>query len=550
MWCDKAYSQYIDTVSSVPFNYSATFDKKSEEDGRVCKFGVPDKFRLLAEEYENRQPKEKEREEKWQWARDFIANGDLSLENMRLVMKQQLEHVPKLFFIRMNNTFSVMNGRMKGNSQYAKVQRAKIIGYSEKLTRKYRYLYMLTVTCSQKEYGDNRLKAWEEYPRRLQKVNRFIRQRLQGHYVYCLESVVKQFPHAHYVFGTNTEIDFGNFKELNQDKGRNLVVWKQLQSCLPAPVFCLKPVTSKQAIFYCSKYISKAENADLRKMEIPTDKKGRRNARKEWATVVFPIICHIRQWNCAHGIDKVDDLPVSEGYDFHKKAHVSECRVSACEYVSIMGVRMPMKKFDVFEFCKWYENKFEFTTSEMARVYAGFAEIHKMLDNPQTPTAERAELDRLLINLTMSCCCEKRIGSGKAVVELVGDDDVTIENASDSLLEKIRANSARIGCVDCPVMRFILRLQGDTIDAMPEYEKFLQMRQKIQEATDEKKKAWRKANKTKWEMEVNLNTLWDEDRAFYTSFKNKEEFEQFKELAIDKQVAKEYLTWLRFYKES
>lgn len=472
MMKEKDYADII--VKEKPYCYSMTTDNPHDD---KCKHGVPWNWqdKNFMQDPEKKNKGKSEVGAKWETFRHYLSNGALSAKDFQNILHTQLDNVPKLFFFSPLGTFSVINGRMKGNRQYASKMAAKAIGLSQKIMRKKRYLYFLTVTYSPKDDGDDRLQAWANYGKKLSVLNRFLREKYGALYIRALESTGKQYPHAHYFLGTNKEIDFCGNELLNQNIGKETSFWQEIQSVLPAPVFCLEKAEGVGSAFYVAKYISKSQNTDLRNLKIPHDKKKRKKFLKEMATICIPIICNLRQIDYSRSIDKTADLP--------KEEYMKLQREKSVEFTEKNSV---VQRYDLAAWVDWYMGKFEFDGKEMARVQAGFMALHDGLDNGTLSRAERAKLDMLLTNSTKNCTCARYMGFGKKCVEKFGDDDIKDERWNDELLDWAENNLYRIGCAGCPLARFSAILQGiDGVNPLPsEWDLMTLEQKKLEQAND------------------------------------------------------------------
>lgn len=454
------YASIIEEISANPCNPKYQFITDGEHEP-CCKHGVPVSWQdkdFVKDP--NKKPKGKsEIKEKWKDYRKYLSNGRLSPKDFQAIVHRQLDNVIKLFMFHPHGTMNVMNGRMKGTAQYSRKMSARSIGVAEKIMRKKKYIYFLTVTYSPKQSGENRNEAWSEYGKSLSKINRFLREEYDALYIRCLESTKNQYPHAHYVFGTNEEIDMGGNKKINQNIGKETQFWENVQEYLPAPVFCLERATGKGAAFYVSKYISKSQNTDLRKMKVPENKKKRKDWIKEMATICLPIVCNCRQVDYSRKIDDVQDLPfdtlVSLGIEGKTSSDARET---------------PCNQFSAKDWVEWYQSKFEFDSAEISRMKAGFAYFHDALTRGTLTTAERSYLDMLLTNSTKNCVCACFAGSGKKVVERFGDDDIIDKPYSEGDLAWCCDNLQQVGCAGCPLARFSAILQGIKVEPLPKEE--------------------------------------------------------------------------------
>lgn len=468
MYCQPEYKEYIYARCSAPYRAEYVF-KSQIHQNTECKHGIPVDYRDMDcwEESESKSKGKSNVKKKWEKYRHYLSNGKLSPKDLEFIAHYQLDNVPKLFAIHPLGRYFVMNGRMKGTAQYCRKMASIVRGKSEKIAQKKRFLYFLTVTYNPKVMGTDRLSAWENYGKYLAKLNRWLRNRYGALFVRALESTKNQYPHAHYLIGTSTPIDFNGHKKINQKIGTETEFYEGFNEVFPAPVFCLLPAQEKAAMFYISKYISKSQNNDLRKMKVPESRKERKEWLKEMATMFIPVVACVRQIEYSRNIDKTPDLPQEVLKELNRTKEVLDERMESRTITAQAEIIEGTYKFDFKGWREWYQSKFEFTRKEMARVQAGFAMFHMMLNGEQKPRAERAELDMLLTNSTKLCVCATRIGGGKALAERFGDEDIDNAVWDNETLGFIMEKTRAVGCHGCPLARFSARLQGVKCDAMP-----------------------------------------------------------------------------------
>ena len=159
----------------------------------------------------------------------------------------------------------------------------------------YKQCYFATLTMSQKEYNGDFIRAWKDFSQKLGNFQKLLTKRFGGKYVVVLESHKSGFPHAHLLYYTDT--DFSDSKYTYSKKkhcyfmtnGRLRDFFDKYWTCGYSQI---DKNRRKDTSNYLSKYISKAEDNDIR--QLLGKSRLTESDKKEILTLILPMIAEVR----------------------------------------------------------------------------------------------------------------------------------------------------------------------------------------------------------------------------------------------------------------
>lgn len=225
----------------------------------VCKCGVPNRFRI--DPHPERPPRcsfysAKNRLQKY---KDWLSKNNWTDEQRKAGLRVLASKTRKVMARVDGGAWRIFDGRQKGTTAYNRFYRSRIIDRCMKYVKAEAEILALTVTCSVKEVGNDRVLAWGQYRGRVSRLLKEIRRAFGGGYVSVLESTKKGFPHAHIILALPKGSVAGYSKMKNRSKIYYGKIVNVIQKFKPAQQFRLEKISGKNTAFYLTKYISKFE---------------------------------------------------------------------------------------------------------------------------------------------------------------------------------------------------------------------------------------------------------------------------------------------------
>ena len=214
------------------------------------------------------------------------------------IMRQGLSILDsrRLWFFIHNPEFGdrVFEGMQRGNVRYCKKYRHKIIDKAESMIRRGGQLMALTVTYDAKNFTENRIKAWKNYPKALSRLMKELRRKYKCEYISVLESTNKGYPHAHIVLGFKKGSITYYDKLKNKQKLKYGELYETVKKFAPARKFHLEAIKGNSTAFYLVKYIAKGEKKSIFDL-IKKDEHFTKDERKLLQCLLYCTACGIRQ---------------------------------------------------------------------------------------------------------------------------------------------------------------------------------------------------------------------------------------------------------------
>lgn len=167
------------------------------------------------------------------------------------------------------NKYRFFQVNAKGTPAYNLKMYWRIHDACKQFDEVYKQCYFATLTMSQKEYNGDFIRAWKDFSQKLGNFQKLLTKRFGGKYVVVLESHKSGFPHAHLLYYTDT--DFSDSKYTYSKKkhcyfmtnGRLREFFDKYWTCGFSQI---DKNRRKDTSNYLSKYISKAEDNDIRQL--------------------------------------------------------------------------------------------------------------------------------------------------------------------------------------------------------------------------------------------------------------------------------------------
>lgn len=288
-------------TSELGFVYHKLKIETTDSLQKNCGYDLP---MVFAEEPKPKKKEERKRKDKkliYPTIFDFCKNGG----NLREVIFKALQTLTKSWIYIcswIEGKYRCFLSNAKGTPAYCKKYYWRIHDFCKQCDYFYKHKYFLTLTMSQREYGTDLQRAWVVIQDNLSYFLKKWQAEYQGDYACALEAHKSGFPHIHIVLYTNTVIidpkeQFDKFKKavcLCSGEMFDFVkkYWK-------LGISVLKVNYRKNTCDYLAKYISKAEEADLRNYTMQSLKDD--SILKEVMTLLLPMVFSIRQFKISQG---------------------------------------------------------------------------------------------------------------------------------------------------------------------------------------------------------------------------------------------------------
>lgn len=288
-------------TSELGFVYHKLKIETTDSLQKNCGYDLP---MVFAEEPKPKKKEERKRKDKkliYPTIFDFCKNGG----NLREVIFKALQTLTKSWIYIcswIEGKYRCFLSNAKGTPAYCKKYYWRIHDFCKQCDDFYKHKYFLTLTMSQREYGTDLQRAWVVIQNNLSYFLKKWQAEYQGDYACALEAHKSGFPHIHIVLYTNTVIidpkeQFDKFKKavcLCSGEMFDFVkkYWK-------LGISVLKVNYRKNTCDYLAKYISKAEEADLRNYTMQSLKDD--SILKEVMTLLLPMVFSIRQFKISQG---------------------------------------------------------------------------------------------------------------------------------------------------------------------------------------------------------------------------------------------------------
>ena len=225
----------------------------------------------------------------------FMHDGGLTDGLMKKALGICSKHCFKIMKEFEDSGIRVFDSYTRGTKRYNKKIAAKTVDRVARMIKKKLHCICATMTCDPSEYGNDPLRAWEEWKDKLLRFLKELRRYYDFEYVVVMESTGKQYPHAHIVMGFKDEPQKG----FDKIKGGQMIKYgsfiEKVKRFRPARIFCIKKLGDKNAAWYLSKYISKFDTNDFFKL---AKKEGHftKEERKAIYCYLYTIMAKVRQF--------------------------------------------------------------------------------------------------------------------------------------------------------------------------------------------------------------------------------------------------------------
>lgn len=183
----------------------------------------------------------------------------------------------------------------KGTPAYNLKQYWRIHDACKTLDEHYNKCFFATLTLAQKDFEGNFIYAWKYMSEKLGNFLKDLTRTFGGKYVVVLESHKSGFPHAHLLFYTNYDFSDCSYK-YSKKKHCYFMNNGSLRDFFTEKWKCgfsqIDKNRRKDTSNYLSKYISKAEDKDIR--ELLGKSRLSESDKKEVLTMILPMIAEVR----------------------------------------------------------------------------------------------------------------------------------------------------------------------------------------------------------------------------------------------------------------
>lgn len=306
------------TLSGKGFWYHRTKCQPKEKKQSLCSFNVSPEIAIVPEVAGEKTRPRKDKAELYPEFFEAECSRKLERKNL-MVTLTRFTNRWKLFFKQRNGVTTSFWGMAKGTPSYNEFMRRRIIDTASILSEECAQCLVATPTVEALADGRSRIKQWQEFAKRLSKLEKGLKKRFNIKMIVALESTKKMNPHAHIqIF---LPFKFTDFKWRYSRSGKHKYIcggalrdaitelWGKeivdLQECRPESVK-----------WYLSKYCSKNMSLDCLKMT--KKEKLSDDDVKEVATILLPMLAGVRQF-------RLPRLSKSQKESLEKKNAIQSC---------------------------------------------------------------------------------------------------------------------------------------------------------------------------------------------------------------------------------
>lgn len=259
-----------------------------------CKYNVPVNMTLDPEQLKKTRGKNKQKDKLYP---DFYEEFKKPFIPFPIVQKglKLLTSNYRFLMMNKNNGWKGFLANSKGTPAYMKKMYWKIHDRCAEFDKIFKHCYFITLTMSQKEYGGNFAKAWQDFGKEERLFVKNLKRHFGGAYVIVNESHFSGFPHAHILFYTDAIFNDEVYSKKTKRGGRFMKKGKLLDYCRKIwtkGFLMIDKNRRKDTSNYLSKYIAKVTEAGLDTLS--ESNSWSKAQRKEVLTVLLPTVYNIR----------------------------------------------------------------------------------------------------------------------------------------------------------------------------------------------------------------------------------------------------------------
>ena len=306
------------TLSKIGFWYHRTTCQPKEKKQSLCSFNVSPSIAIIPEIAGK---KERPRKDKADLYPEFFE-AECSRKLERKTLKITLSRFTnrwKLFFKQRNGVTTSFWGMAKGTPSYNEFMRRRIIDTASILSEGSAQCLIATPTVEALADGRSRIKQWQDFAKRLSKLEKGLKKRFNVKMIVALESTKKMNPHAHIqIF---LPFKFNDFKWRYSRSGKHKYICggalrEAITELWGTEIVDLQECRPESVKWYLSKYCSKNMSLDCLKMA--KKEKLSDDDIKEVATILLPMLAEVRQF-------RLPRLSKSQKESLEKKNAIKSC---------------------------------------------------------------------------------------------------------------------------------------------------------------------------------------------------------------------------------
>jgi len=292
---DPEFAHYFEEVYNTHTHKNETKLKEGfEENGKSCENGVPAGFKNIQFSPSNKGKKKRPAKERFPFACQLLTDGIISEKALLYALKAQLERRPIVIATDEKGEMYIFYGKVKGCEKYNLDLKNKLLRASKKLIQEMKALYLLTITCDTKIYGEDRLNATKVFREDCNKTLRALKRKYGAKYVAVIEFTKNGYPHMHVLLGLPYWAERYDIKRQNGSVIKSGRLHSFIKKRSKSKVFCLQKAGGKGLQYYLTKYLAK-DLDKLKDLAENPERKLTKEERKTLLTNVMPILADIRQ---------------------------------------------------------------------------------------------------------------------------------------------------------------------------------------------------------------------------------------------------------------
>lgn len=292
---DPEFSHYFEKKYNTSTHKIDTLLKEGfEENVEPCENGVPIGFKNIQLSPSNKGKKKRLAVERFPFACQLLTGGVISEKALLYTLKAQLERRPIVISTNEKGEMYIFFGMVKGCEKYNLKLKNNLLRAAKKLIQEMKALYLLTITCDTKIYGNNLLQVWQDFRRDCNKMLRALKRKYGAKYVSVIESTKNGYPHMHIILGLPSWTQRYHLKLENGAEIKSGSLHSFIKKRSKSKVFCLQKAGGKGMKYYLTKYLAKDIDS-LKELADNPNRKLTKEERKTLLTNVMPILSGIRQ---------------------------------------------------------------------------------------------------------------------------------------------------------------------------------------------------------------------------------------------------------------
>lgn len=292
---DPEFSHYFEEVyNSSTHKNEIKLKEGFEENIEHCENGVPVGFKNIQFSPSNKGKKKRLAVERFPFACQLLVEGVISEKALLYTLKAQLERRPIVISTNVKGEMYIFFGMVKGCEKYNLKLKNNLLKASKKLIQEMKALYLLTITCDPKIYGNNLLQVWKDFRKDCNKMLRALKRKYGAKYVSVIESTKNGYPHMHIILGLPSWTQRYHLKLENGKEIKSGKLHKFIQKRSKSKIFKLQKAGGKGMQYYLTKYLVK----DIDRLKELADNPNRKLTKEERKTLLsntMPILSGIRQ---------------------------------------------------------------------------------------------------------------------------------------------------------------------------------------------------------------------------------------------------------------